>query len=176
MEKIRTFISIDLPKLIQKELKKIQDLLPGFTGKKTEPENLHLTLKFLGEIDGERIIEIKKRLKEIEFKSFECTIDSLGVFSKKRIRIVWVHLSNCNKLQRAVDEKLTGLFEKEHRFMSHVTIARVKSIKHKNYFLGELKKVKIPLLKFKVNSFKLKKSTLTPEGPVYEILKEYKAD
>jgi 2'-5' RNA ligase len=176
MELTRCFISIDLPRLIQKELKKIQDLLPGFTGKKTEPENLHLTLKFLGEIDEEKIIEIKRRLKDVKFKAFECNINEIGVFSEKYVRIVWVHLSNCLKLQKAVDDKLEGLFEKEHRFMSHVTIARVKSIKNKNYFLGELKKVKIPLLKFKVNSFKLKKSTLTPEGPIYEILEEYKSD
>jgi 2'-5' RNA ligase len=52
---------------------------------------------------------------------------------------------------------------------------RVKYLKNKNYFLGELKKIKLPLLKFRVDSFKLKKSTLTPEGPIYEILEEYKA-
>ena len=46
IDKIRTFVSIDLPEDIQKEVKKIQDILPEFEGKKTEPKNLHLTLKF----------------------------------------------------------------------------------------------------------------------------------
>jgi 2'-5' RNA ligase len=170
MELTRCFVSIDIPEEIQVEIKKLQDALPGFIGKKTEPENLHLTLKFLGEIDEEKIIEIKRRLKDVKFKAFECNINEIGVFSPKYVKIVWVHLSKCNKLQKLIDEKLDGLFERENRFMSHVT-----NLKNKNYFLGELKKIKLPLLKFRVDSFKLKKSTLTPEGPIYEILEEYKA-
>jgi 2'-5' RNA ligase len=174
MELIRTFISIDLPKRVQKEVKKLQDELPGFEGKRTEPENLHLTLKFLGEINEEKIIEVKKRLKEIKFKRFESEIDEIGYFSPEFIRIIWIHLSNCDELQELIDEKLKGLFKPEYRFMSHVTIARVKYLKNKNYFLGELKKIKIPSgLKFKVNNFELKKSTLTPDGPIYEILERY---
>jgi len=174
MELTRTFISIDLPEEIQKEIKKLQDMLPGFEGKKIDPENLHLTLKFLGEIDPEILIEIKRRLKEIRFKSFETKIDEIGVFSPQFIKIVWLHLSNCAEIQKLVDEKLMGLFEKEYRFMSHVTIARVKFLKNKNWFLGELKKIKIPSnLKFEVDKFLLKKSTLTRNGPIYETLEEY---
>lgn len=174
MELTRTFISVDLPRRIQKEIKKLQDKLPGFEGKRTELENLHLTLKFLGEISEERIEEIKKCLKTIKFEKFECEIDRVGVFSPKFVKIVWVHLRNCNRLQKVIDEALSGIFKKEERFMSHVTIARVKYLKNKNYFLGELDKIKIPLgLKFKVNNFELKKSTPTPDGPVYEILEEY---
>ena len=180
MELTRIFISIDLPEQVQRVIKKLQNQLPGFEGKKTESENLHLTLKFLGEIDKEMIIEVKRRLKEIKLKSFEAEIDEIGVFDNRRSRkysrnlIVWVHLTNCNKLQKLVDERLDGLFPKEKRFMSHVTIARVKYLKNKNYFLGELKKIKIPSgLKFKVNNFGLKKSTLTPDGPLYETLEEY---
>ena len=115
------------------------------------------------------------RSSMINFKSFETEIDEIWVFSPEFVRIVWVHLSNCAEIQKLVDEKLKGLFEKEHRFMSHVTIARVKYLKNKNWFLGELKKIKIPSdLKFKINKFSLKKSTLTPEGPFYETLEEYK--
>ena len=180
MELIRTFISVDIPRRIQKEIKKLQDELPGFEGKRTELENLHLTLKFLGEINEERVEEIKKCLKTIKLEKFETIIDKIGCFDNRRSSkysrnlIVWVHLRNCNTLQKIIDEKLEDLFKKEERFMSHVTIARVKFLKNKNYFLGELDKVKIPPgLKFNVNNFELKKSTLTPEGPVYESLEEY---
>lgn len=177
MESMRCFISIDLPKEIQKEVEKIQKVLPGFKGKLTEPENLHLTLKFLGEIDEEHLVEIKRRLNEIRFKKFEIEISQIGVFSPNHIRIVWLHLSNCEKLQKLVDEKLEGLFKKEHRFMSHLTIARVKGIKNKRYFLGELKKIKIPKgLKFTIKEFVLKKSTLTPEGPLYEDLETFSSN
>jgi len=174
MEQIRTFISIDLPNNVQREIKKIQNSLPGFEGKLTELENLHLTLKFLGEIEEKRVEEVKNRLKEIKLQSFESEVDEIGIFSPKFVKIVWVHLTNCNRPQKLIDEKLEGLFEKEERFMSHVTIARVKFLKNKNYFLGELDKVKIPSgLKFKVDNFMLKKSTLTPDGPVYETLENY---
>ena len=174
MELIRTFISVDLPKRVQKEIKKLQDELPGFEGKRTDPENLHLTLKFLGEIDEKKIKEVKNRLKKVIFKKFDTEINEIGVFSPKFVKIVWIHLKNCNELQKLVDESLKDLFPKENRFMSHVTIARVKYIKNKNYFLGELDKIKIPPgLKFKVNNFELKKSTLEPDGPIYETLERY---
>lgn len=171
---MRVFVSIDLPENIQKEIKKIQEKLPRFVGKFTEMENLHLTLKFLGEIDEEKLVEIKRRLKEIKYRKFEAKISELGVFSPSYIKIVWVKLNNCYDLQRIIDEKLEGIFKKEERFMGHLTIARVKSVKNKKYFLGEVKKTEIPAgLKFKVKSFELKKSELTPEGPIHEIIEEY---
>ena len=60
--------------------------------------------------------------------------------------------------------------------MSHLTIARVKSLKNKNRFLGELRKIKIPLLKFQVKEFKLMKSELFLEGPIYEEISNYSLD
>jgi len=174
MKPIRAFISIDLPANIQKEIEKIQKKLPAFEGKITEPENLHLTLKFLGDVDEKILIEIKRRLKEIKIKKFETRISDIGIFSSNYIKIIWVKMENCHGLQKIIDEKLSGIFEKEERFMGHVTIARVKYIKNKNYFLGELKKIQIPeSLKFQVKSFELRKSELMPEGPIYEILEEY---
>ena len=173
MEKIRTFVSIDLPENIQKEIKKIQDSLPSFEGKKIEPENLHLTLKFLGEIDKEKVGEVKKRLRKIKSDCFEAEIDSIGVFSENFVRIVWLHIKGPEELQKEIDNALKGIFEPEIRFMSHLTVARVKRIQNKNYFLGELKKIKIKPLKFKTDRFALKKSTLMHEGPIYETLEEY---
>lgn len=174
MELTRTFISIDIPKRIQKEIKKLQDELPGFEGRRTDPENLHLTLKFLGEINEEKIGKVKNELKKVKLKKFDAEIDNVGIFSPKFVKIVWVHLKNCSRLQKLIDECLKDLFPKEERFMSHMTIARVKYIKNKNYFLGELDKIKIPPgLKFKVNNFELKKSTLTLDGPIYETLERY---
>jgi len=173
-EKIRAFLSIDIPKTFQKKIQKIQKDLPGFSGKLIEPENLHLTLKFLGEIDTETIIEIKQRLEKIKFKKFPVKISHLGVFSKKQIKIIWLKMENCSGLQRVIDENLSGLFEQEERFMGHLTIARVYSVRNKKYFLGELKKIELPLdLKFSVWEFLLKKSTLKPEGPVYEDLEVF---
>lgn len=174
---IRAFISIDIPENIQKEIKKIQEKLPKFEGRLTELENLHLTLKFLGEIDEEKIIEVKRRLKEIKYKTFEAKISEIGVFSPSYIKIVWLKMNNCYDIQRIIDKKLDGLFKKEERFMGHITIARVKRIKNKKYFLGQLKKTEIKEgLKFKVKSFELKKSNLEPEGPIHEVIEEYRLE
>lgn len=170
---VRTFISVDLPLNIKKEIKKIQNLLPDFVGKKTEQENLHLTLKFLGEIDNAKVEEIKKRLGPIKIEAFEAEIDNIGVFSEKFVRIVWIHLKGAEKLQEEIDKALEELFYKEERFMSHITIARIKSIKNKIDFLSKLKEIKIPIVKFKVASFQFKKSELFPQGPRYEVIEEY---
>ena len=68
MNKIRTFISVNIPEEIKEKIKEIQEKLPEFIGKKTESKNLHLTLKFLGEIDEEVLEKVKKRLKYIQLK------------------------------------------------------------------------------------------------------------
>ena len=104
MNKVRAFISVDIPKKIREEIRKIQEILPGFNGKFTETENLHLTLKFLGDIDEEILLEIERRLREINFKSFETRISEIGVFSPEYVKIIWVKLDNCENLQKAVDE------------------------------------------------------------------------
>jgi 2'-5' RNA ligase len=164
---MRAFISIKIPNSVKKQIKKIQDKLPEFIGKKTEFENLHLTLKFLGEVSEDEILIIKKKLKEIKVKSFRVEIDSIGIFSKDFIRIVWLHLTNCNELQKQIDEKLKDLFKKENRFMSHLTIARIKKV-DKKLFLEELKNIKIPKISFIVNDFALNKSVLSKKAPIYK--------
>ena len=180
MTNIRAFIAIDLPGNILKEIKNIQKKLPMFTGKKTEPENLHLTLKFLGNVDEKVLSNVKKRLREIKLKSFETQINKIGFFDNQKSRnynrqiIVWLHMTDCNELQKNVDNVLNRLFEKERRFMSHLTIARIKYVKNKTKFFKELGKIKIPqTLNFPVKNFKLKESALSRKGPVYEDLETY---
>jgi len=167
---MRTFIAIEIPEKIKKEIVKIQKQLPEFKGKLTESENLHLTLKFLGEVDEKTLSEIKKKLKQIKTKKFEAKINSLGMFSD---RIVWLNMRNCNELQKEVDEKLSEFFEKEKRFMGHLTIARIKELDERKKFLEKIKKIKIPEMNFLVESFSLKKSKLGRPGPVYGDIKVY---
>ena len=170
---MRCFIALDLPKEIIEKIKKIQKQLPEFIGKKTEANNLHLTLKFLGETDEEKIELVKEKLKEVKIKKFETEINLIGVFSEEFIKIVWLHLTNCDALQREVDKFLEGLFKPEQRFMGHLTIARVKNVENKKEFLEKLKKIKIPKIKFVVDNFKLKSSILKAECPVYGDIEIY---
>lgn len=170
---IRAFISIPIPEEIKKEVLKIQKQLPKFEGKLTEEENLHLTLKFLGEIDEKKLKEVEDALTKIKFRSFESQFFNLGVFDKNQIRIIWVYLKDCKQLQEMVDDSLKSLFKPEKKFMSHLTIARVKNVSNKNLFLSELNKIRIPRGNFVVNKFCLMKSDLTENGSSYELIKEY---
>ena len=164
---MRCFIAIDLPEEIKKEIAKIQKQLPDFKGKLTEKDNLHLTLKFLGEISDEQVNNIKEKLEKIKFNKFKAKLQNIGVFSESFVRIIWINLENCDGLQKEIDNALSKLFKREERFMSHLTIARVKYIKDKQKFLDSLKKIKIAPVEFEVQGFALKKSTLTGRGPIY---------
>lgn len=175
---MRAFIALDLPLEFRREIKRVQDLLKKnnlFTGKFTEGENLHLTLKFLGEIEDKKLEGVKKKLKDVRFEEFDARLGDVGVFSKKFIKIIWVELLGAEKLQREIDDKLKDLFEPEARFMSHITVARVKKVGDKKALLKYLEGVRLPKLKFRVESFCLMKSELFPEGPVYDELGKYRA-
>lgn len=170
---MRCFISISLPERIKKEIFDIQEKLPKFDGKLTERENLHLTLKFLGEIDGERMGEIKTQLKKIKGKSFHASINSIGAFSKPFPRIIWLEIKGVEELQKSIDESLAGIFRKEKRFMGHLTVARVKRVIDKSTFFEYLSRMELEKISFKVDKFYLMKSTLTQKCPLYEEIEGY---
>ncbi|MFA5173939.1 MAG: RNA 2',3'-cyclic phosphodiesterase [Candidatus Pacearchaeota archaeon] len=179
--KIRAFISIDLSREAINYIKEIQKLIKKqnlLNGKFTDPENLHLTLKFLGGINEEKIEAVKKKLKEIKIKSFEAELGEAGIFNEHFLKIIWIKLNGKGifELQKQIDEKLSDLFEKENRFMSHITIARIKNVGNKKGLLGYIENMKTEKITFKVKDFVIKKSELKPEGPVYTDIKRYELE
>lgn len=178
---MRCFIALDLPREAINKIEEIQELIKKknlFIGKFTESENLHLTLKFLGEISEEQVEEVRKKLQEIEFNEFEASLGVVGVFSKKFLKIIWIKLNGKGvfDLQKKIEESLVGLFPQEARFMSHITIARVKKVFDRETLVKYLKDIKIKNPRFKTDRFFLKKSDLKPEGPIYEDLLEVSAE
>ena len=174
---MRVFIAIELLEEAKAEIERIQKDLKKqnlFEGKMTEKENLHLTLKFLGEIDDSRTEEVKKRLRKIKFPEFKAALGEAGVFSEDFVRIVWIKLDgNVTGLQKEVDNALKELFKPEFRFMSHLTIARVKNVKDKKRLLDYLSSAKISKIEFPVSGFALKSSELTEKGPIYADLERF---
>ena len=170
---MKSFISVDISEKVKNEIKEIQDELPEFGGKKTELENLHLTLKFLGHLDNEKVNEVREKLKAIKFRKFETEFKHIGFFDNQKYGVIWIHLNNCNALQKEIDNCLKNLFKKEKRFMAHLTIARFKNVLDKKKFLNDLKKIEIPKTKFVVDNFRLKESVLTGNRPFYKTLWEY---
>ncbi|MBU3941864.1 MAG: RNA 2',3'-cyclic phosphodiesterase, partial [Nanoarchaeota archaeon] len=115
-------------------------------------------------------------LKEIKFEKFNTALTKIGVFpNESYIRVVWVGLNDSeNKitnLQKEIDSKIELLgFKKDTRFHPHLTLARVKFVEDKQGFTKNLKEIKIKKETFQITEFKLIKSILTPEGPIYEDL------
>ncbi len=171
---MRLFIAIEIPEEIKDYLCGIQQEIIDSKNKirLVNKDNMHLTLKFLGEVQPNKLDDIKNNLKKITFKPFSVVLDTIGVFpSEDYIRVVWVGLKPEEpvlELQKNVDEALKKLFKKEKGFKPHLTIARVKYIEDKKQFVDKLKQIKVDNKKIEVNNFKLVKSTLTTKGPVYE--------
>lgn len=177
----RLFVSVEPPpevvagiRAIQAEWQR-QHLLRG---RFTAPENLHLTLKFLGERPRAQVPEIRRRLESVRFAPFTARIGELGVFDPRReIRILWLHVAGAEvpALQRAVDRALSDLFPPERRFMSHLTIARISGVPNRERLLQEIARMSVPALAFTVGAFTLKESRLGPQGPSYRVMAEYPA-
>ncbi len=173
---MRTFIAIDTPVDVKDYLEALQDefKIKGFTLAK----GFHLTLKFLGEVDESELERIREKLREIKFNSFKFSLSHLGVFpNPSSARVLWVGIEpeeEVKKLQEQVEEKLKSFnFEKEHNFHPHITLARIKFLEDRGKLLLKLK-IPIEKKEIEVKSFILFKSTLTPDGPVYDILEEFK--
>ena len=176
--KVRCFIAVKFPEKIVKEIEKLQKELGEknfFIGKFTKPENLHLTLKFLGEINEKIVEDVRQKLKNVKALKFGAGLGGVGVFSPKFIRIIWVKITGKEicELQKQIDGVLGELFESENRFMSHLTIARVKKVRNKERFLDDVGKINFNKEEFDVNKFYLMKSELKPDGPVYSVIEEY---
>lgn len=175
---MRCFIAVELDDEAREEAVRIQKEFEGvIKGKFVEKENLHVTLKFLGEIEKEKIEEIKKALKEIRVKKFSASFGELGFFTPSFIRVLWISLHPKDKfyeLHEKIENSLEKLnIEKENKkFEPHVTLARIKDLR-KEIFLEKIKKIKARDVSFEVSSFFLKKSILTKERPIYENLFEF---
>ena len=100
------------------------------------------------------------------------TLNELGVFSQQFIKMVWVKVSTVS-LQPVIDNYLKNIFEPEHRFMGHITIARVKKIEDKQSFIKLINNATINKIIFTIKEFYLKESILTNEGPIYKVIDKY---
>lgn len=176
---MRLFIAVEIPEDVSKQLHALQDKL-RIPGKATLTKSFHLTLKFLGEVDEEKLLTLIGGLSKIKFQSFEASLSEIGAFpNTDNPRVVWIGLEpneTINALQKDIDSATQKLgFDPDNRFHPHLTLARIKFLKDKNSFKDLLEDIAPHQALFKVDSFKLIRSTLTPEGPVYEILESFKS-
>ncbi|HHQ45140.1 MAG TPA: RNA 2',3'-cyclic phosphodiesterase [Candidatus Altiarchaeales archaeon] len=178
---MRCFIAIECPRDLREKLCAVQNDVNGFGDMNlVEMENMHLTLKFLGEIPEEKIEKTAETLKSIDSPGFELELRGVGVFPKPASpRVFWAGCGNgsgeVKDLQKNIDSKLEKLgFEKDARFHPHFTLSRIKSIRDKTKIFEYLEENKNTLYgNFKAENFVLMKSTLTPKGAVYYKIREF---
>ena len=170
---MRLFIAIDCNE-IKDFFVSCQDKLPKH-GKFTFPEEFHITLKFLGEVDDAKVEEVVKLLKNVEFEEFTAKTKGIGFFVPSFLRVVFVEVPTPDifELQKMIDEALLPMFPKEKKFESHVTLARIKYAANKKDYIDKIQRLKIDEEKFQVKDFLLVKSTLMPDGPIYETVERY---
>lgn len=176
---MRTFIAIELSDEIKESLAQVQSHLKyaGADVKWVAPENIHLTLKFLGEITEERCGKVKTALDVIakSTKPFELSIKDIGAFPKIDYpRVIWVGLDKGAKesteLAAKVDEALSKLgFERETRpFAAHLTIGRVRSAKNKEALKEKVLSCQLSDISYQlIKAVILFHSKLTPTGSIY---------
>lgn len=180
---IRGFISIDLEDAkILSQVESIMSSLVSLGGdlKPVERENIHLTLKFLGNVSATKLDEIKSALAHVTFPPFSLEIKGAGAFPNlKRMNVIWVGIeegwSQVELIYEQTEKLLHQLgFSRETRpFSPHITVARVKSGRKRDEiaaFLSHLTDESFGT--FNVENVRLKQSILSPSGPKYSTLFE----
>ncbi len=181
---LRLFIAIKLEDAaIVGKITRLQNDLStaGLRAKLVEPENLHLTLKFIGEVPPERARRIQHALEEIKHSAFDIEFQGVGAFpSLERPRVLWIGVSEgASQLEELASQienilaRRVSLRKSDKPFHPHLTIARIKgrispSVRkilesHANDYFGRITAKK----------FLLMRSTLTPRGPIYNVVEHY---
>ena len=185
-ETLRTFIALEVPAEIQQALGVVQDELGSGQDKIKwiALRNIHLTLKFLGQVPEADLSTVKTLIAEAAKKGsvIQAVIKGVGAFPSARApRVVWAGITaggeEIKQLSAFLEEGLAklGFPEEKRSFKPHLTLGRVKYIKDPAAFIEKMGGFKEKIIgKIRINSISLFKSTLTPKGSIYEVL--YKAD
>lgn len=181
MSIFRGFIAIEIhatPQLLafEKEIEQTAAYV-----KLVEPENIHITIKFLGDTEENDIDEIERIMKESvkDIDPFSLTLKGTGVFPNQQyVKVVWVGIidnGTIGTIAQRIDEKLAALgFKREQRgFSPHLTVGRVKTARNKDKLLKTIAHHASEEFAIQeVHSVLLKKSDLTSQGPIYTTLRE----
>jgi len=180
---MRIFIGIKLDDTVLDSLEKFLEPFKKIASpvKWTKRENLHITLKFIGDVPDETYSKIESRLANTDFNTGPVTLkfQGCGKFGKGRdMNIFWVGMEKddtleemFNRLEYALEK--TGIPKESRKFKPHITVARNKKSFNFNAFFQLIDDNRDRLIsEFAITRFQVYKSDLTPEGPIYTVLKE----
>ncbi len=181
---IRTFLAFDLENPDVKNKLTQAQALAAQTGadlKLVEPENIHITVRFLGDIQPSMVDKIHEEMKQVQFLPFNARISGLGVFPDLRFpRVLWAGITEGADQLRSVFSQIEprlralGFAPDSKGFSPHLTIARVRSSRNKAQLAEFVKKnTKLDFGTVNAQCLRLKRSELKPTGPVYSTLREF---
>lgn len=183
-EFVRSFLAFDLENdTVKKKLTEMQTraIQTGADLKLVETDNIHMTIRFLGDITLNMADKIFLEMSKIQFKPFVVQLTGLGVFpSLSYPRVLWAGIKQgSEQLQNVVSQieprlQSLGFSPDPKGFSPHLTIARIRSGRNKPQ-LAEFvtKNEKYDFGSVNAECLRLKRSELTPKGPIYSTLKEY---
>ncbi len=182
-QSMRVFIGIKLDERVHDEIEKFLAPFKKISSpiRWAKPENVHITLKFIGEVPEEKYAKIEKHLGEADFNTgpFDLRLAGCGKFGRgNSLDIFWIGISPCDPLTRVfkkIEDTLakSGIEKEKRPFTPHITVGRnKKNFNFKSFFqLIEENRDRL-ISEFNVDRFQVFKSQLKPEGPIYTILKE----
>lgn len=169
----RLFIGLDLPSKIDMSLQLMAGGIPG--ARWQSPEQLHLTLHFIGDVDGGTARRLAAALQSLEAPSFELALRGAGVFPLRgQPRSLWIGVSDSEALLRVhrrcarILDKL-GLPRESRRYTPHVTIARLKRSPEREVAAWIQSHMLFASASFPVTRVLLYSSVLAPSGPKYRV-------
>ena len=180
---MRAFIAIDLPENIRAALRRIQASFRSAApaARWTQPEGIHLTLKFLGEISDRKVMEVCESLKKLgPFESFAIGLKGFGFFpDARRPRVFWVGLEELPSLSRLADQveeamRSIGFAREERAFRPHLTVARFRVPQPQPALQALLtQQGEQAPGSFEVSEFFLFESKLLPQGAEYRKVERF---
>ncbi len=173
MAALRVFLAVDLPEKTKKKLFTLAEKIGKEGVVSTSGPNLHITLKFFGELGYDKITSIEAKLSKIHFSPVKVTVKGIGVFpNEDYVRVIWAGCTGLEPLVKQIEEVLA--FKSEEQFVGHITIARVKKKVNLRDFIHSHKNAKFG--EFVADRFELKSSQLTKTGPIYLTISEFDSE
>ncbi len=183
-EFVRAFLAFDIDNEdVKKKLTHMQTqaVQTGADLKLVETENIHMTIRFLGDITLNMAEKIFVEMTKVQFKPFPVQLTGIGVFpSLNYPRVLWAGIAlGADQLQNVVNQieprlQNLGFPPERNAFSPHLTIARVRSARNKPQLADFVtKNAKYDFGAVEARCLRLKRSELTPKGPIYSTLKEY---
>ncbi len=161
---------MDIPQELKEQIKvrKEEHLKP------VKPENMHITLKFLGEIKEDMINRIEEAIRECFRSKFKVRIGEVGGFPRvEHARVIFLEIES-EELQSIADcihKKTVGIGD-DRPFKGHLTLARARNYVSAKRYKEQFSKFRG--YEWEVNEIKIVKSVLTPAGPKYSVIKSIK--